>query len=123
MFDKTFFKHRAYIRLYMNFCRRTSTSYVQVPRPDIDLTRPSSSLSSTATFRGPGGGGANNGGQHQRASIRSNVQCNEDFALEPIPAPPAQFNTENEDTIAPGENVALIRSPALKGNGHATILR
>ena len=109
----------------MTFCRRTSTSYVQVPRPDIDLTRPSSSLSSTATFRGPGGGGAGgpNGGQHQRASIRSNVQCNEDFALEPIPAPPAQFNTENEDTIAPGENVALIRSPALKGNGHATILR
>ena len=55
----------------------------------------------------------------------------EDFPLEPIPAPPAQFNTgigvgggngvvAGDDELAlAGENVALIRSPALKGNGHA----
>ena len=63
----------------------------------------------------------------------------EDFPLEPIPAPPAQFNTSlgamtgvmgaganmvHDDEVLAGENVALIRSPALKSaNGHAAILR
>merc|ERR1712012_492344 len=47
-------------RTFQSPPRRTSTSYVQVPRPDIDLTRPTSSLSSTATIRG--GNGTSNAG-------------------------------------------------------------
>jgi len=71
-----------------------------------------------------------------------------DFAMDTMtamPAPPAQFNNSvvgtasasfgqasasglghggHDDELAlAGENVALIRSPAMKGNGHATILR
>ena len=59
---------------------------MQVPRPDLDLTtRPSSSLSSTATIR-----------VRTSKNRASNI---EDFPLETIPAPPAQFNTNNEDEV------------------------
>ena len=47
-------------------------------------------------------------------------------AMAAMPAPPAQFNntvTHDDELAMAGENVALIRSPAMKGNGHATILR
>ena len=57
-------------------------------------------------------------------------------AMGAMPAPPAQFNnsssvervvgtvTHDDESLGlAGENVALIRSPAMKGNGHATILR
>ena len=83
---------------------------MQVPRPDLDLTtRPSSSLSSTATIR-----------VRTSKNRASNI---EDFPLETIPAPPAQFNTNNEDEVnaITTENMALIRSPPpqpLRGNGH-----
>lgn len=80
--------------------------------------RPASSLSSVATVRRP---------QGPHRSKRT-VEI-EDFPLEAIPAPPAQFNNDDEA----GENVALIRaSPAISAlkanagqtsNGHATLLR
>lgn len=119
-------------------CRRNSgtSSYIQVPKPDADIvTRPSSSLSSTATVRATRQTSRTN--KHQRAAEI------EDFPLEAIPAPPAQFNTASNgaddeqvslvghhaaSALVGSENVALIRSPALKAavgssNGHATLMR
>ena len=70
------------------------------------------------------------GGQQQPGNMAQREVAVEDFPLEAIPAPPAQFNTANGiagdcDELAAalaGENVALIRSPALKGNGHAVAM-
>ena len=74
----------------------------------MDLTnRPSSSMSSTATIR-----------VRTSKNRASNL---EDIPLEAIPAPPAQFNTNDDDEVnaITTENVALIRSPQpIRGNGH-----
>jgi hypothetical protein len=113
--------------------RRNSgtTTYVQVPRPDIDI-RPASSMSnSTATFGHVRSSRPATKLAGQRSSINHTEDC---FALEAIPAPPAQFNTDDDDSlrasIIAAENVALINSSPqqnstgiLRENGHATIMR
>ena len=79
--------------------RRNSGTYVQVPRPDIDLTtRPASSMSSTATIRV----GMNRTAKNRAAAAGPNsmtASVEDHFPMEPIPAPPAQFNTNNEDEV------------------------
>ena len=79
--------------------RRNSGTYVQVPRPDIDLTtRPASSMSSTATIRV----GMNRTAKNRAVAAGPNsmtASVEDHFPMEPIPAPPAQFNTNNEDEV------------------------
>ena len=72
---------------------------MQVPRPDIDLTtRPASSMSSTATIRV----GMNRTAKNRAVAAGPNsmtASVEDHFPMEPIPAPPAQFNTNNEDEV------------------------
>ena len=71
---------------------------MQVPRPDIDLTtRPASSMSSTATIRVGMNRTAKNRAAAGPNSMTASVE--DHFPMEPIPAPPAQFNTNNEDEV------------------------